>query len=101
MSFVVAHVDHRLKLDLILLLHRRPGSIPVWIVASDLELTKAQVREMATQLARDGIVQLAGDKLELAPNSPELRLTIVDLATWCTIDRARVLHVLRMLGRST
>lgn len=99
LDFLVAHVDHRVKLELILLLQRASGATPVWIVASELELSKAQVRGMADELAHDGVVRFAGDRIELAPLSLETRLAILDLAIWCSIDRARVYHLLRSLGR--
>jgi hypothetical protein len=99
MSFLVAHIDHRTKLDFILLMHRQ-ASAPLWIVASELGIPKPQVREMADELVLAGILRITGDKLELAPQSPEIRLAIVDLVTWYAIDRARVFHVLRSLGRN-
>jgi hypothetical protein len=99
-SFLVAHVDHRVKLDLVLFLHRVSAVTPMWIAASELELSKAQVRDMADELARDGLVRVEGDRFELAPRTIDDRLAILDLATWYTLDRGRILDVLRTLGRN-
>jgi hypothetical protein len=99
-SFLVAHVDHRVKLDFVLLLHR-VSATPLSIAASKLDLPKAQVRDMADELAREGLVRIDGDRLELAPLTIDDRLAILDLATWYTLDRGRILDVLRTLGRNT
>ncbi len=99
LDFLVAHIDHRVKLDFVLFLHRANAVTPVWIAASELELSKAQVRNMADELARDGILRFVADNIELAPRSVETRLAILDLSTWCQLDRTRVHHLLASLGR--
>ena len=95
-----AHVDHLVKLRFLIVLHSAPGgSSSISLVAPALDVSRSQVRDMANELADDGLVRVSTDSLELAPSSIDERLAIADLATWYERDRSRVLDVLRALGR--
>lgn len=97
-AFLAAHIDHRVKLDLLLFL-QRVGTTPVWIAATELSVSKDQIRDMGRELARAGILRVEGDRLEVAPRTVEDRLAILDLVTWYTLDRTRIFQILRTLGR--
>lgn len=100
-AFLRAHVDHIVKLRLLLVLHAAPGTtISLQSAARELEIPRRQVRDMANELADDGLVRVSLDQLELAPSTIDDRLAIADLATWYSRDRALVLDVLRALGRA-
>jgi hypothetical protein len=99
-GFLRAHVDHIVKLRFLLLLHEAPSStISVGIGARSLDVPRRQVRDMAHELADDGIVRVSNDEIELAPSSIEDRLSIAEIASWYARDRGVVLEVLRGLGR--
>jgi hypothetical protein len=99
-SFLRSYVDHIVKLRFLLVMHRAPSQVTsVPMAARELEVPKSQVRDMANELAEDGLVRISADRLELAPRSIEDRLAISDLAFWYTRDRAVLHEVLRALGR--
>ena len=99
-GFLRAHVDHVVKLRFVVLLHRSAGvTTSVQVAARALEVPRSQVRDMANELACDGLVRISGDTLELVPPSIDDRLAIADLASWYTQDRAPILELLRELGR--
>jgi hypothetical protein len=100
-SFLREHVDHIVKLKFLLLMHSAPsGTSNVAFMAHDLDVPKAQVRDMANELVSDGLMRVIGDQLELALSIDE-RLALSDLASWYTRDRTAVLEVLRVLGRAS
>ena len=99
-AFLRAHVDHVVKLRLLVTLHNAPrATSSISFVARALHVTRSQVRDMANELADDGLVRISMDDVELAPTSSDDRLAIADLTTWYERDRAQVLDVLRVLGR--
>jgi len=101
-AFLRTHVDHVVKLRFLLLLHRAPGGIiPVHVAARDLDIPKAQVRDMANELAADGLVRATPDEIELVPRSIDDRLALEDLVRWYESDRSLVLEVLRAMGRAS
>jgi DNA-binding IclR family transcriptional regulator len=101
-GFLRAYVDHIEKLKLLLALYRAAGrTVSVYTVARELDLPRLQVRDMANELADDGLVCVAGDELELAPTSKADRLAIADLAT-AYAERRHVIHdTLRELRRAS
>lgn len=99
-AFLRAHVDHVVKLRLLVTLHHASRSTSsISFVARAFHVTRSQVRDMANELADDGLVRVSMDDVELAPTSIDDRLAIADVATWYERDRAQVLDVLRVLGR--
>ena len=99
-AFLREHVDHVVKLRFLLVMHDAPsGMSSVPFAARALEVPKSQVRDMANELADDGLLRVSADRLELAPKSISDRLAIADLATWYAQDRGVILEVLRVLGR--
>jgi DNA-binding IclR family transcriptional regulator len=101
-AFLHAHVDHVVKLKFLLVLHGAPGAnLSFQRAARDLDVPKAQVRDMANELADDGLVRVSLDRLELSPSSIDDRLAISDLASWYARDRTLVLDVLRAMGRAS
>jgi DNA-binding IclR family transcriptional regulator len=101
-GFLRSYVDHIEKLKLLLVLHRAAqGTISVHVAARQLDLTRRQVRDMADELADDGLVRVSGNELELAPTSIDDRLAIADLATSYDQHRHLLLDTLRELGRAS
>ncbi len=101
-AFVHDHVDHEVKLDFILNLHRAPGgSSSVAFVARELDIPKSQVRDMANELVEAGLARVSKDRLELAPASIDDRLAIAELASCSVRARSIVLDLLRALGRAS
>jgi DNA-binding IclR family transcriptional regulator len=101
-GFLRDHVDHIEKLRLVLALHRAVGgTLSVQNAARELDIPKSQIRDMANELAQDGLVRISVDQLELAPTSIEDRLAIADLADWYAHERKSVLDVLRAWGRAS
>jgi len=100
-AFLRTHVDHVIKLRFLLALHGAPGGIiSIHVAARELDLPKAQVRDMANELAEDGLVRVSPDAIELVPSIDD-RLAIADLASWYARDRSLVLDVLRAMGRAS
>ena len=99
-AFLRSHVDHLVKLELLLVLHGAPsGTTSVPIVARELDVPKRQVRDMANELVEEDLVRVSSDRIELAPRSIDDRLAIADLATWYVRDREVIVDVLKALGR--
>lgn len=99
-AFLSQHVDHVIKLELLLTVHAAPGSITtVPLAARQLDVSKSQIRAMADELADEGLLRVSSDRLELAPTKVEDRWAISDLASSYQRDRDLVLHVLEALGR--
>lgn len=100
-AFLNQHVDHVVKLELLLAVHAAPGSTTtIPIAARQLDVSKSQVRAMADELADEGLLRVSSNCLVLAPTRVEDRWAITDLAITYHRRRDLVLQVLRTLGRS-
>ena len=100
-SFIRTHVDHLGKLQFLLLLHGSPtGQTSIMAVARILDISRAQARDMANELATDELVRVASDHIvEFVPSSIDDRLAVAELAHWYARDRTCVHELLRALGR--
>ena len=97
-SFLRAHVDHVVKLRFLLAMHSAPnGTATVKAIAQALDVPKAQVRDMASELVDEGLLRMAAEQLELAPASIEERLALAELADSYARNRGAVLEVLHAL----
>lgn len=100
-AFMKAHVGDMVQLRFLLALHSAPGGITtVTAMSRATDITTAQVRQLAADAMRRGLVRVAGEQLELAPSTIDDRLALADLASWYTRDRSVVLDALRALGAS-
>jgi hypothetical protein len=96
-AFLCAHIDHVVKLKLVLYLHQNLGRGPSMATTSHvLGVSASQVRDMANELAADGLLRVSDDQLELVPTIDD-RLTLADLAAWYAIDSRLVIDILRAI----
>lgn len=99
-SFIRTHVDHLPKLQLLLLLHGSPtGQTSFTALARLLDISKAQARDMANELAADELVRVSDHVVEFVPVRIDDRLAVAELAHWYRHDRRGVHDLLRALGR--
>jgi DNA-binding IclR family transcriptional regulator len=99
-SFLRRHVDHVVKLKFLVAMHSAPsGTTTVSLVARSLDVPKSQIRDMASELAEEGLLRVSSEQLELAPRSIDDRLALAELADWYVRDRSVVLSALQALGR--
>jgi DNA-binding IclR family transcriptional regulator len=101
-EFLNMHVDHVVKLELLLAVHAAPSATTTIPTAARLlDISRGQVRAMADELAEEGVLRVSSDRIELAPASVEVRLAVSDLASIYHRDRQGVLDVLKALGRAS
>lgn len=99
-AFLNDHVDHVVKLELLLAVHAAPSATTTIPTAARLlDVSRSQVRAMADELEEKGVLRVTSDRIELAPASIDVRLAVSDLASIYHRDREGVLDVLRSLGR--
>jgi len=100
-GFLRAHVDHVVKLRLLLALHSAPsGTMTVGLLARAIDVPRSQIRDMANELVEEGLVRISGEQIELAPASIADRLAISELADCYAQMRSAVIDALRALGRA-
>jgi DNA-binding GntR family transcriptional regulator len=98
-AFLRDHVDHAVKLRLLVLLHAAPDATSrVPSLASILDASRAQVRDMANELAADGLVRVSGDEVQLAPASIDQRLAIAEVARSYASNRPALLSLLEVIS---
>ena len=99
-SFIRNHVDHVGKLRLLLLLHGSPtGQTTFTALARLLDISRAQARDMANELASDDLVRVSEHVVEFTPSLIDDRLAVAELAHWYARDPTCVHELLRALGR--
>jgi DNA-binding IclR family transcriptional regulator len=99
-TFLRTHVDHVVKLKFLVAMHSAPsGTTTISFVARSLDVPKAQVRDMANELAEEGLLRVSSEQLELAPHSIDERLALAELADWYVRNRSAVLDAMHALGR--
>lgn len=100
-SFVRVHVDHVVKLQFLLGVHSAPnGTTSISAIARILDVPKAQVRDMANELAGEGVLRVSAERVELTPRTIDERLALADLADAYARNREAVLDLLKMLRRA-
>lgn len=99
-AFLNLHVDHVVKLELVLNVHSSPSSTTTVVaIARELDVSRNQVRSMAQELADHGVVSLSSDRVQLTSSVAE-RCAIADLAQAYRRDPAIVQDLLRAMGRT-